>query len=76
MFEIKCFNLDVISRAAMAEGGHDVEMMYTKCIKEGAVYKNPWLDGNIPSFFEARHFLTESNLSNVPGKEVSWLILI
>ena len=59
----------------MAEGGHDHGMIYTKSIKEGNVYKNPWGDGDIPSFLAARHFLTEQNLSNVPGKEVSLTLI-
>ena len=57
----------------MAEGGQGTEMTYTKSVKEGSVYKNPWGDGSIPSWLAARHFLTEKNLSNVPGKEVSSL---
>jgi hypothetical protein len=55
----------------MAEASQDDGMRYTHSTKVGSVYKNPWGDGDIPSFLSARHFLTEKNLSNVPGKDVS-----
>ena len=55
----------------MAEGGHNDEMTYTQAKKVGSTYENPWGDGSLPSFMAARHFLTEKNLSQVPGKEVS-----
>jgi hypothetical protein len=52
-------------------GGQDDGMKYTRCIKVGSVYQNPWGDGSIPSLMGVRHFLTHKNLSNVPGKDVS-----
>ena len=57
--------------AVMAEGGHNDEMTYTQAKKVGSTYENPWGDGSVPSFMAARHLLTEKNLSQVPGKEVS-----
>ena len=53
----------------MAEGGHNDEIKYTHAKKVGSTYQNPWEDGGIPSLMAARHFLTEKNLSQVPGKE-------
>ncbi|CAB4011288.1 N-acyl-phosphatidylethanolamine-hydrolyzing phospholipase D-like [Paramuricea clavata] len=52
----------------MAEAQSD-RMIYTQSIKVGSTYKNPWGDGDIPSKRAAIYFLTESNLSNVPGEE-------
>jgi hypothetical protein len=54
----------------MAEAQDD-RMTYTQSIKVGSTYKNPWGDGHIPSKRAAIYFLTKSNLSNVPGEEVS-----
>ena len=56
----------------MAEGGEiDKDgMKYQHSVKIGSVYQNPWGDGKIPSFRDARHFLWEKNQSNVPSSEV------
>ena len=56
----------------MAEGGQ-IDKDAMKCqpsVKIGSVYQNPWGDGKIPSFLDARYFLWEKNESNVPSNEV------
>ena len=66
-----CKFLISYNSASMAEGGNVHE--YTKAIRSGSGYKNPWGDGRIPEMSPGAlsSFALGKNRSNVPGEQVS-----